>query len=76
MLACISKFLASKIDEANVDNSNSLEYLAIGLEHTNLEHASNCKSWPNNLKSFEIGVEENVDLGSRIKDSLLPNMVL
>ena len=25
---------------------------------------------------FEIGVEDGVDLGSKIKDSLLPNLVL
>ena len=28
------------------------------------------------FESVEIGVEEGVDLGSRVKDSLLPNLVL
>ena len=45
---------------------------ADAFDHWKYEHVSKNKSRPHNLKK----VEQRVDLGSKIKDSLLPNVVL
>jgi hypothetical protein len=41
-----------------------------------IEHVNNCESRPKAFEIAKIGVGEGVDLGSRIKDSLLSNVVL
>jgi hypothetical protein len=49
--------------------------LANGFEHEKLEHVSNYESGSRNLKFFDIIVDDGVDLGSKIKDSLFLNVV-
>ena len=51
-------------------------HLADGFEHQWLEQVSNCESRSKEYEIAEIGVEEGVDMGSGIKYSLLPNVVL
>ena len=52
-------------------------HLANGFELQKLEHVSNCKLYmTKEFKIIEIEVEEDVELGSGIRDSLLPNLVL
>jgi hypothetical protein len=34
------------------------------------------RPWTKEFEIVEIGIEEGVDLGSKVKDSLLPNVVL
>ena len=46
------------------------------LKHEKLEQVSNCNSQPIFFEIVEIKVEESVDLGSRIKYTLLLNTVL
>ena len=46
------------------------------FKHEKLEQVSNCNSQPNFFEIAEIKLEESVDLGSRIKDTLLLNTVL
>ena len=55
--------------------STLCNYLADEFEFWKVEHVSNCESRAF-FEMIEIGVEEGVDLGSKIKDSLLSSSVL
>ena len=65
-----------KVDEANVDTSNFVESSSRWVWAL---EARACQWLRSRTKEFEIikmGVEESVDLGLGLKNSLLPNVVL
>ena len=65
-----------KVDEANVDTSISVESCNWWIQALEAWVVWNLWMKTQEIEIIEIGVEEEVDLGSGMKGSLFPNLVL